>query len=304
MAAKVSNAQLQQQLEGFSQRFEENFKLLTTSQDQTKTELFSKIDGITTRLDSFDVRIDKMERSIQHTDTRVGELSAQLENGDLAVSQKFSTLNKRIEELEAKLAKLEGLPNKIGPLESIPSKVDLLAEKVEDRTNRQLRETLVFKNIPEEERDASYKETKELLATVISRNCPDFTYNDVLTQIKRAHRESKRNSEQNSRAGKRLIFAAFHSWDMTQKIIETFRQKCITDRAFTIAAEQKYGPMTSKRRQLAFILRRRLIDSGEIVSGYVDFPARLMVNVPGATRSDGKKRYEQHTDFSRYAVEL
>ena len=91
---------------------------------------------------------------------------------------------------------------------------------------------------------------------------------------------------------------------MCQAIIETFRQKCIAERAFTIAAEQKYGPMTSKRRQMAFKIRRELLDSGEIASAYVDFPARLMVNVPGEFRADGKKKYTEHTDFSRRPVDF
>ena len=121
-----------------------------------------------------------------------------------------------------------------------------------------MRETLVFKNIPEGPNEESYKDTKELLATVISDHCPGISYRDALGQIKRAHRERNRKSEgsQNSRAGKRLIFAAFHSWDMCQEIIEVFKQKCIMERSFNIAAEQKYGPLTSKRRQMAFQLRR------------------------------------------------
>ena len=173
---------------------------------------------------------------------------------------------------------------------------------MEDRTNRQLRETLVFKNVPEE-REETYKDTKELLAKVINENCPNISYQSALNQIKRAHRERQRRPDENSRTGKRLIFAAFHSWDMCQEIIETFKQKSITDRTFTISADQKYGPLTSKRRQMAFQLRRELKDRGLITSAYVDFPARLMVNMAGDLRNDGKKHYKQYQDFSREPVE-
>ena len=141
---------------------------------------------------------------------------------------------------------------------------------------------------------------------MISRNCPNVSYAAALGQIKRAHRERKRtfDDHRNSRAGKRLIFAAFHSWDLTQEIIETFRQKCIAEPSFNIAAEQKYGPLTSKRRQLAFQLRRQLLDSGEITSGYVDFPAKLMVNYPGEVRADNnKKAYKLHENFSKHKVD-
>ena len=263
------------------------------------------MDAITARLDTYDDRIDKIERTIQSSDNRVGELTAQNENADLIVREKFEALTKRVAELEEKLAALADIPNKVRPLENLPGKVDLLAENVEDRTNRQLRETLVFKNIPEEERDSSYKETKELLARVINQNCPEISYQDAYNQIKRAHREAKKTFEggQNSRDGKRLIFAAFHSWDMCQHIIESFRQKCISEPRFNIAAEQKYGPLTSRRRQLAFQLRRQLKDSGAIISAYVDFPAKLMVNYPGEVRADNKKVYKLHTNFSRHPVE-
>ena len=187
MASKLSNAQLQQNLDSFTERIENAIKGLTLTAEVTKNQLIEKIDGITTRLDVFDEKIAKIERSIAHTDNRVGELSAQIENGDVNVSQKFTALTTRIEELERKiekLEKLEELPKKIEPLENLPTQVDQLAEKIEDRTNRQLRETLVFKNIPETGRDETYKETKELLATTISRICPDISYQDALSQIK------------------------------------------------------------------------------------------------------------------------
>ena len=80
---------------------------------------------------------------------------------------------------------------------------------------------------------------------------------------------------------------------MCQDIIEIFRQKCIRDTDFSIAADQKYGPMTTKLKA-----------SGAIASAYVDFPARLMVNIPGDVKSDGKKRYQCHTNFSSDPVDL
>ena len=54
-------------------------------------------------------------------------------------------------------------------------------------------ETLVFKNIPEGEEVEGYKETKELLATTISKYCDNITYEHALHQIKCAHHESPCN---------------------------------------------------------------------------------------------------------------
>ena len=304
--AKVSNAQLQQQLESFIERFEASMKTLTETTNTAKTELGEKIDNITARLDNYDSRLDNVEKSVAHTDNRLGELAAQLENGDLIVSQKFSHITSRVAAMEAKIRELENVPKQIDELGELPNRVDQLREEIENRTNRSLRETLVFKNVPEEEGENSYDDTKKLLATTINRHCPDITYDYAFSQIKRAHRERNRNFQEyagQSREGKRLIFAAFHSWDLCQKLIETFRTKCIQDRNFNIAAEQKYGPLTSKRRQKAYLERKKLKESGVIASGYVDFPAKLMVNLPGDVDRENKKIYKLHTNFSRHPVD-
>ena len=60
--AKVSNAQLQQQLESFIERFEASMKMLTETTNTAKTELGEKIDNITARLDNYDSRLDNLEK--------------------------------------------------------------------------------------------------------------------------------------------------------------------------------------------------------------------------------------------------
>ena len=289
---KVTNAQLKDQLDAFITRIDQSMK-------ENHEEISRKIDVLHVRLDGFDRRVKKLEDDFQQSDTRLGNLGAQVETIDEQLKQKLVTLTEKVASLEKQLEALKDMP----------TDVKQLAENIEDRTNRQLRETLVFKNIPEEGEE-DYKDTKELLATTISEHCDGVSYDFALSQIKRAHRESghRRNGQdEHPREGKRLIYAAFHSWDLCQQIIETFREKCIQDRDFVIAADQKYGPKTSKRRQLAFQLRKQLKDSGEITSGFVEFPAKLMVNRPGETIDNGrnggrKKVYRLHTNFSRHDV--
>ena len=298
--AKVTNLELNTKFTEFSTRFEEAMKTLTTLTATTKVELGEKIDGITARLDSYDGKLEKLQQSIQQTDRSVHDLVVQVEDGEDNQNQKIAALTKRVDELEEKLSALENAPEQINEL----------AEAIESRTNRQLRETLVFKNILEEEPEVSggllaqYTETKKLLAGVISKHCPGISYEVAYSQIKRAHRERKRDDvdDERSRAGKRLIFAAFHSWDMCQEILDAFRLLNIKDRNFKISAEQKYGPLTSKRRQLAFQLWKQLKDTGVISSGYVDFPARLIVNMNGELNLNGKKVYRLHKNFSKVQI--
>ena len=139
-----------------------------------------------------------------------------------------------------------------------------------------------------------------MLAKTISDNT-EITYAEVMAGIERAHRESHRADS--TRKGKRNIFCAFLSWDLPQRIISEFRKICIEDRTFDIHADQKYGPLTAQRRNLAFQLRKSLKEQGKIISGYVDFPARLMVNVPGQVDNHGKKIYSLHTNFSDHKIE-
>ena len=75
------------------------------------------------------------------------------------------------------------------------------------------------------------------------------------------------------------------------------------ERDFNIAVDQKYGTLTTRRRQMAFKLRKELKESGIISSGYVDYPARLMVNIRGDVNGDNKKIYKLHTNFSKSPIE-
>ena len=222
--AKVTNVELKQQFDAFVVRLE---KTITDNH----AEIGKKLDDISTRLDGFETRIAKLEVDTHQNQNRIGELGAQVETSNELTTKKFVELTKRVADLEEKLEKLKTMPDDVREL----------SENVEDRTNRQLRETLVFKNIPEVlNGEETYNDTKELLATTISEHCVDVSYDDALSQIKRAHRESghRRNGDDvHPRAGKRIIYAAFHSWDMCQQIIETFREKCIKHREFVISAE-------------------------------------------------------------------
>ena len=294
----LTNAELDARLKNFMTNMETSVNDLKSSVETGKTELGAKIDGISIRLDGYDAKLTDIERNIQSTDESVTELREEIASKDDANTKKFKDLTDRIATLE----------KKIELLVNVPTEMDRMAENIEDRTNRQLRETLVIKNVPEigEENTnnstRNYQATKKILAELISRHL-DMDYNEVFSELKRVHRERDRSHEdlEYSRKGKRWIYAAFHSWDLSQEVIETFKMKCIKDRAFDISAEQKYGRLTTKRQQLALTLRKELKEAGTITSGFVNFPARLMVNYPGEMNGI-KKVYRLHTDFSKHKV--
>ena len=277
----VSNVQLSNAIESLRQTVSDSI----TDNKRSNDMLLEKIELISTRIGVIEGKVETVADELYAVSNKVNENQT---NNDNIIEE----LKGRINTLETKLTNMENLSEKFNDLR----------ELTEERTNRQLRETLIFKNVPEQAEE-TWNDTKILLAKLISEHC-DMRYEDVIVDIKRAHRERKRPpNADNTRTGKRHIYVAFKSWDLPQNIIEVFRQKNINDRNFVIHAEQKYGPMTSKRRNLALQKRKELKGIGAITSGYIDFPARLMVNVNNTVNREGKKLYICHTDFSRHVLE-
>ena len=112
--------------------------------------------------------------------------------------------------------------------------------------------------------------------------------------INRAHRSGAKVANKH-----RVIYAYFVRWDVTQDIITAFRNSNINYPGFRTFAEYKYGPKTSVRRRDALKLRKDLKTEGEIVSGYIKYPAQLMVKF-----SHNDKHYKMHTDFSKVPVDF
>ena len=184
---------------------------------------------------------------------KLEELKEKIDEIDTRLSESLTSVINRVAQLEMQLqhAQIDDIPAKITQLQSDNNN---LKEELESRTNRQLRRTLIFKNIPESKEDESYSDVKILLTDVISSQT-DIPREEVFNGIERSHRESKRNR---GREGKRKIFAAFLNWELPQRIIEQFRKRNIGDNTFQIYVDQMYGPLTTMRRNLAFQKRKAL----------------------------------------------
>ena len=300
----ITNATLQQNIESLTALLKDSVTEIKDSVTEiklanasTKAELTEKIEDLSSKFDAINQRFGRQDERIERAETLIGEIDGKVENLKVAHARELQILSDRIKNIE----------EKVGPLENIPETVQQLKEVVEERTNRQLRETLIFKNIEEKENE-KWEDTKILLAKLISETCQNISYNDAFHGIKRCHRESAKKQEQianngrPSRAGKRHIYAALYSWDLCQSIIESFRKRGISERNFNVYAEHMYGPLTTKRRGLALELRKKLKEEGTISGGYVAFPAKLFVNRVGNVDMEGKKVYNFHVDFSKHDV--
>ena len=65
-----------------------------------------------------------------------------------------------------------------------------------------------------------------------------------------------------------------------------------------VYVEPQFGPITTWRRNQALKLRKEMKAKKEILKGYVDYPAKLMVLYPGAIK------YVEKVDFSKVAYEV
>jgi len=179
------------------------------------------------------------------------------------------------------------------------TRMTALEEKVEERTNRQLRKTIVIKGVPEKPKDQTpetWEESRVKIANEIAKVCTDVSEDDAYMMIERAHRSSPNPHYTGN--DPRPIFAAVAFWPDTVKITDAFRAKNIEDKHHKVKVDYKYGPLTTKRRSLAMQERRKMKDNREIVSAFVAYPARLMVKRPGETK------YSLAKDFSKVKVTL
>ena len=178
-----------------------------------------------------------------------------------------------------------------------------LEELIESRTNRQLHKTLIFKVILENgeidannnQRPETWNDTEKILAEKISEIC-DVSLRDARKMIERCHRAN--TSPNYKGTGPRPIFAAFFSWKESEFVKNEFRKNNVNNADCRIYSEQKFGPLTTKRRNQAMLYRKKLKDEGNIVRGYVAFPAKLMVKRTHA-RED---KYFEEKDFSKVEV--
>ena len=178
-----------------------------------------------------------------------------------------------------------------------------IEELVESRTNRQLRKTLVFRGIKEDnDTERTWEDTDDLLVSKIAESLgttesfgadADDDYDveeEAGTMIDRCHRGGNK-AFFDEQGRHRPIFAAMHSWKDCKRIIRSFRkQKC------GIFVDYKYGPRTTKRRNIAMMHRRDLIRNKVIDQGYIVFPAKLV------GRKLGDKFYNTIKDFSHDEV--
>ena len=232
------------------------------------------------KLGIFTGELAVVHQSVDDHDSIISNFSKRLE----AVEEVNRALVSEIQNLKLANDDLKDQITKI----AIPDdeRINSIQERIEERTNRSLRQTMVFRGIPGKPKE-SWASTTRNLATSIGEAL-DISDSKARGMINRAHRGGKK---------KNVIFANFFRWEDTEEIIKAFREWNIEEPERKIFVDYKYGPLTTIRRSDALALRKELKSSKTIVSGYVRYPAGLMVKY---TNDD--EIYTLHKDFSKEKV--
>ena len=196
-------------------------------------------------------------------------------------------------DLETRLANVDN--NQGNSSDSLTNnKVKELEELIEERTNRQMRQTIVIKGIREDKNEKTWNDTKRVVASKIM-DVTGVSKDEAFSMLNRVHRSQP--SSNPLKKNRRDIFAALYSWQDCEFLIKKFRRHNIQDSGVNsdrVFIDYKYGPLTTLRRGEALKLRKELKADNSIVSGFIAYPARLMVK-----RSAGRDvPYVLEKDFS------
>lgn len=264
----------------------------TTSENEEESATGSASAEETVTKQFFQEQLKKLEQSLSKG---LNDTIEKLESTIKSLSQSLSNAEKQCEKLSSENKELKSEISKLKMnYNSQQSKIDAIEERIEDRTNRQLRKTLVFRGIAEDKENETWDESKDKVAQAIEKVSNEtLDKNDAYELLERVHRAAPNPHYKGS--APRPIFAAIYSWPDAEKLVELFRKANI-ENTNTISCDFKYGPLTTKRRSLAYKERKKLKEEGTIISGYVAFPARLMVKT-----SKGAK-YHCLKDFSKEKV--
>ena len=259
-------------------------KKTTSKAEAGETEFFTK---------------DELKSIVQELlDGQTNDLRSLIENlqAELEETQNIATgAQRRVEECEKQIVKLENendsLKAQMSLIENNDSnnaKIKELEVRIEDRTNRQLRNTLTFKGITDSPKETWSETELKLVSHFTNAGVPAT---EAKNMIERAHR-GRPNPD---RPGPRPIYARFLSWKDSERVKKLKIYDTMSSNRMFV--DQKYGPLTTKRRNLALLERRNLKREGTIVQGYLKFPAQLWVKY-----SAQDEHYKHHMDFSNHEL--
>ena len=220
-------------------------------------EKFEKIDE---KLSAQDIKLNDLKTLSEGIDTKFIELRKSVNE----VSDTVKVHSTKLDEHEERLLQLEN--------------------ELDDQINRNMRNSLIFKGIPEVA-DESWEQTKNSICNFSSK-IYNTTESSICDRIERAHRRGKRINNHH-----RPIFARFYCSEDVKYYNDKIRHLCINKKNEGVTSNLQFSKRLKERRNTAMMERKRLKSNNEIISGYIEYPATLMVKRAGDQRFKVEKKF-------------
>ena len=269
------------------------------NKEQMSTLIQSQTETLTTSINNFKSyvanELTKVKTSVTDLETKVN-----INIEDITLNSQKIDLNSET------LATLKD-DNK-----NLLDKIKTLEKELAAQTDREMRCTLSFRGVYEEENENYYK-TPKVLANLLhkmeskSRNNNKMTYTKILEAIDRAHRSSMKaitndanqeNLEDDAARQPRPprpIYVKFTSWkvsDYLKTIVINYNKNLLAKgKNPSVFVDNLFSSHTNARRKNAFKKLKSLKDSGLQAKMYVKYPATV------AVKNNETGKYVDHTVF-------
>ena len=182
--------------------------------------------------------------------TEIASLKSEHRSRDVAISAlqtEVAAVNSGNDELMSVNKKLE---EKLSDSEKFHSTVIKsfiqLEENLEDRTNRQLRQTVVVDGLPEKPIE-KWVDTRNILAKYIAK-AYDMEFRKVYSFFERVH-PGRGNGFEEKKKGKRDIYALCSHWNDSELLVwKSYLVNKSRPKKEQVVIEYKYGPLATLRR--------------------------------------------------------
>lgn len=214
--------------------------------------------------DKYDLKFQQLEADLLTTTSTADKaLAASVTN-----EQNIATLKSKVDDQPIP-------PSVTEKFDQLEKKILDLELELDDTRNRSMRGN-----------PRNRSTTKDIIANFLTDYLDAPSFDSAKLHIVRAHRSAKNNRE---RTTPRPIFVKFDRDDTAERFLSASIQNKVTDEGYKVS--QQFTKRLQARRNEAMQERRRMRDRGEIVSGFVDYPAVLKVKGPGETNYRKVKTY-------------
>ncbi len=260
------------------------------------------MDHIDTKMQALETRIDNLDHLAGTNKTNISHNTIHIQAAKSLASEASTTAAHLKTEVDILSQNNSVLTQEVAELNKLTSelsvKLRVQEEKAENLSNRSLRKTISIRGIPEEEDEDSWDTTRSVATTALE-SATGIDAGEISDLIERIHRGGSK--KHNNNRFPRKIFAAVYDWNTIDRLSKALR---LYGKESGIYIDQQYGPETTFRRSKAFLHRRDLKAAGTIVSGYVKFPAQLVVKYGRDSKyvvckDFSKIPYESDNDFKK-----